>query len=128
MRTAYEHKLRLVQSSERPAIRRTSSVALEANIYFLTVPRPPTLTRRDEEREAQLRDAPPANFGYKRRSVRQAFVGADVDVGVVRSDLEDRLAGQLDLPYPLPVALEANIYFLTVPRPPTLTRRDEERA
>jgi hypothetical protein len=35
-------------------------VALEANIYFLTVPRPPTLTRRDEEREAQLRDAPPA--------------------------------------------------------------------
>ena len=26
--------------------------------------------------------------------MRQAFVGADVDVGVVRSDLEDRLAGQ----------------------------------
>ncbi|BGP58614.1 hypothetical protein JCM8202_001916 [Rhodotorula sphaerocarpa] len=32
----------------------------------------------------------------------------------------------LDLPYPLPFALEANIYFLTVPRPPSLTRRDEE--
>ena len=30
----------------------------------------------------------------------------------------------LELPFPLPHALEANIYFLTVPRPPPLARHD----
>lgn len=30
----------------------------------------------------------------------------------------------LELPFPLPNALEANIYFLTVPRPPPLARHD----
>ncbi|BGP44065.1 hypothetical protein JCM10450v2_008282 [Rhodotorula kratochvilovae] len=37
----------------------------------------------------------------------------------------------LELPFPLPAALEANIYFLTVPRPPPLARHeswDAERA
>ncbi|GAA6054840.1 hypothetical protein JCM3770_004100 [Rhodotorula araucariae] len=67
--------------------------ALEANIYFLTVPRPPPLARHeswDAERAAQGREAPPAYTEEASLAFGEVVLerGEDVEVGAALLEYE----------------------------------------